>query len=79
MMMYGKLRFFLNYPDYECYGKAYEKSFLSENKCTLSPQRRMNETFFNHFNKDIDIIAKALGGFEEKINTEHNAFKKEYL
>lgn len=41
--------------------------------------KRMNEIFCNCFNKDIDIIVKVLGGFEEKINIEYNVFKKEYI
>lgn len=56
--------------------KHRKKAFLAIKMYIISP-RRMNKTFCNRFNKDIDIIAKALGGFEEKINTGHNAFKKE--
>lgn len=41
--------------------------------------RRINEILCNYFNKDIDIIVKVLGGFEEKINIEYNVFKKEYI
>lgn len=58
--------------------KRMKKAFLAINIYIISP-RRTNETLCNHFNKDIDIIAKASGGFEEKVNTEHNAFKKEYI
>lgn len=42
-------------------------------KAFLAIKRRMDETFFNHINKDIDIIAKVWEVLRKKsiLNTMH--------